>query len=102
LKERVFLAYTFIPLFILKGNQDRNSNRAGTWRKELMQRLWRGTDYSLASCSLLRLLSYRTQGHKPRDNTAHNGCALPHQSVIKNMLYMLAYSPILWKHFFLS
>jgi hypothetical protein len=27
---RVYLAYTSIPQFIIKGNQDRNSSRAGT------------------------------------------------------------------------
>jgi hypothetical protein len=28
-------------LFIIKESQDRNSNRAGTWKQELMQRLLR-------------------------------------------------------------
>jgi hypothetical protein len=37
-KEKVYLAYTSIALFINKGSQDRNPNRAGTWRQELMQR----------------------------------------------------------------
>jgi hypothetical protein len=32
----------FASLFIIKGSQDENSNRAGTWRQELVQRLWRG------------------------------------------------------------
>jgi hypothetical protein len=27
-----------ISLFITEGSQDRSSNRAGTWRQELMQR----------------------------------------------------------------
>ena len=36
-EEGVHLTYTNI-LFILKGSQGRNSNRAGTWRQELMQR----------------------------------------------------------------
>ena len=36
----VYLAYTSISLFIIKGSQDRNSSRAGTWRQELMQRPW--------------------------------------------------------------
>ena len=39
-EERVCLTYTSISLFVAKG-QDRNSNRAGTWRQELMQRTWR-------------------------------------------------------------
>jgi hypothetical protein len=59
--ERVYLAYISIMLFIFEGSQDRNSNRVGTWRQELMQRLWRGTSYWLAPHGLLSLLSYRTQ-----------------------------------------
>jgi hypothetical protein len=31
-EERVYLGYTYILLFIIEGSQDRNSNRAGTWR----------------------------------------------------------------------
>ena len=53
-EERVDLAYTSILLFIIKGSQDRNSNRAGTWRQELMQRPWgRGAAYYLASPAYL-------------------------------------------------
>jgi hypothetical protein len=37
-EERVNSAYTSILLFIIEGSQDRNSNRAGTWRQELMKR----------------------------------------------------------------
>ena len=36
-----------------EGGQDRNSNRAGTWRQELMQRPWRGADYWLAQPAFL-------------------------------------------------
>ena len=28
-------------LFIIKGSQNMNSDRAGTWKQELKQRLWR-------------------------------------------------------------
>ena len=42
----VYLAYT--PMSITEGSQDRNSNRAGTWRQEPMQRPWRGAAYWLA------------------------------------------------------
>jgi len=35
----------FIWLFIMEGSQDRNSNRAGTWRQDLKQRPWRGVVY---------------------------------------------------------
>jgi hypothetical protein len=37
-EEKVYLPYTSRALFIIKGSQDRNSNMAGTWRQELMQR----------------------------------------------------------------
>jgi hypothetical protein len=40
-EERVYSAYTSILLFIIKENQDRSSHRAGTWRWELVQKLWR-------------------------------------------------------------
>jgi hypothetical protein len=52
---------------ITKGSQDRNSDRTGTRRQELMQRPWRDVTYWLASPGLLSLLSYRTQNYKPRD-----------------------------------
>jgi hypothetical protein len=44
-EERIYLANTSTSLFTTKGNQDRNSHRAGTWRQELMQRPWRGAVY---------------------------------------------------------
>jgi hypothetical protein len=31
-EQRVYSAYTSTLLFIIKGSQDRNSHRAGTWR----------------------------------------------------------------------
>jgi hypothetical protein len=71
------LAYTGTSPFTIKGNQDRNSNRAGTWRQELIQRPWKSAVYWLA-------LSCRT--------LEYNGWILPHQSLIKKMPYMLAYS----------
>jgi hypothetical protein len=37
-EERVNLAHASIALLIIEGSQDRNSNWAGTWRQELMQR----------------------------------------------------------------
>jgi hypothetical protein len=51
------LTWLLLPyLFIIKGSQDRNSNRAGTWRQELMQRPWKSVVYRPAPCDLLRLL----------------------------------------------
>jgi hypothetical protein len=79
-EERVYSVYTSTLLFITKGNQDRNSPRAGTQRQELMQRPWREVTYCLASPDLLSFLSYRIQDYQPRDGTTHNGpCPLDHQ-----------------------
>ena len=61
-------------------------------RQELMQRPQRGVAYTL-----LCLLSYRTQGHQPKNDTVHNDLALSHQSLIKK----IPYSWILWRHFFI-
>ena len=72
-EERVYLVSTSRSLFIIRNHQDRNSNRAGTWRQELMQRPWRDTAYWLSHHSLLSLLSYRIQGHLPRNGTTHIG-----------------------------
>mgnify|MGYP001058360618 CR=1 FL=1 len=76
-EERVYLASTSRLPFIIKGSQDRISNRAGTWRQELMQRPWRGASYWLAHQGLLNLLSYRTQNHQPKDGTTHYGLGPP-------------------------
>ena len=60
-EERVYLASAFTSLFVTDGSQDRNSNRAGTWRQELMQRPWRGAAFWLVPHGLLSLTSYKTQ-----------------------------------------
>jgi hypothetical protein len=44
-EERVYLAYTSILLFIIKGIEDRTSNRGGTRMQELIWRPWRGAAY---------------------------------------------------------
>ena len=41
-EERVYSTYTYTSQFTIKGSQNRNSHRAGTWRQELLQRPWRG------------------------------------------------------------
>jgi hypothetical protein len=48
----------------------------------------------------LILLSYRTQGHLPRDGPTHNGLGPP-PSISKKMPYRPAYSFILWNIFFI-
>jgi hypothetical protein len=77
---RDYLTYTSISLLIIKGSQDRNLNKAGTWKQELMQRPWMGADFWLAPCGLLNLLSYKTEDHHPRDGTTHKGL-IPSSSI---------------------
>ena len=84
-EERVYSAYTFILLFITKGSQDRNSHTAGTWRWELIQRLWRSAACWIASPGLLSLLSYRTQDYCPGMAPPTMAWALPPWSLIEKM-----------------
>ena len=76
-EERVSLAYTFTLLFITKGSQNRNSNREGTWKQELIHRPWRGGDYWVVLHGLLKPASYKTQDHQPRDGITYNGPGPP-------------------------
>jgi hypothetical protein len=76
-EERVYSVYTSMLLFITKRSQDRHSHMAGTWRQELMQKLWKSAAYWIASPGLLSLLSYRTQDYQPRDGTTHQGPSYP-------------------------
>jgi hypothetical protein len=62
---------------IIKGSQDRNSSRAGTWRQKLMQRSWGSAAYWLAPHGLLNWLSYRTQDLQLRGSPNHNDLCLP-------------------------
>jgi hypothetical protein len=57
-EERIYLAYTFTLLFIMEGSQDRNANRAGTWKQEQMQRPWRHAAYCLDPHGLLSLVVF--------------------------------------------
>jgi hypothetical protein len=59
--------YASTSQFIIKGSQDRNSSRAGTWRQEPRVRPWRDVAYCPVHHGYLNLLSYRTQNHQPRD-----------------------------------
>jgi hypothetical protein len=44
-KKRIYSTFASTSLFFIGESQDRNSNKAGTWRQELMQRPWRGAAY---------------------------------------------------------
>jgi hypothetical protein len=50
-EERVCLVYIFTSESIKEVRIGTQSNRAGTWRQELMQRPWRGAAYRLAPSS---------------------------------------------------
>lgn len=63
---------------ITEGGQVRNSDRAGLWSKELMQRPW-----GVLFTSLGLSLPYRTQDHQLRDGPTHNGIVLPPPSLRK-------------------
>jgi hypothetical protein len=58
-KGFAYLAYTSMPLFIAEGRQDRNSNRARTRKKELMQRPRRGAVFLTALCFVIEFKTTR-------------------------------------------
>ena len=72
LERKDCFPYTSTTLFITEGSQDRNSNWAGTWRQELMQRPQRGAAYWLAPGGLLSLLPYKAQNYQPKGGPIHN------------------------------
>ena len=92
-EEWVYSAYTSTPLSITKGSQDRNSNRTGTWRQELMQRLWRVLlTWLLLACAGCFLLETRTSSSGVAPLTMDG--ALPQGSFFEKM----PYSWISWRH----
>lgn len=79
------LSLSFLRLLLLRQNtmnekqveekkksesQDRNLNKAETWRKGLMQKP-QSSAYWLVPCSCLSLLCCSTQDYQPRDSTIH-------------------------------
>lgn len=76
-KKRLYLSYTSVSVFSIKGSQDRNFNRAVQRREELMQKPWSDAAYWIAHYGLLNLLSYKAQNYQPRADATHNGWALP-------------------------
>jgi hypothetical protein len=71
-KQKTNMGRKRFILLTSEGSQNWNSNRAGTWRQELMQRPWRVLFTGLLS-SLFSLLCYRAQNLQPRDAPTHNG-----------------------------
>jgi hypothetical protein len=77
-EERVYSAYTSTPMLTIKGNQDRNSHRAGTWGAGAdAEAMEASAAYWLASLGLHSLLSYSNQDHQPRDGTSHKELGPP-------------------------
>jgi hypothetical protein len=70
-EKMICLVYTSTLLFIIGTSQNRSLSR--TRRQVLIQRLWRGAVYWLASHGLLSLLSYRIQDYQPMNGTTHSG-----------------------------
>jgi hypothetical protein len=100
-EERVYSAYTSKLLFIINRSQDRNSNRVGTWRQDLMRKPWRG-----AACfswpdshGLLSLLLIVLRTTSPGMALPSMTWVLLDQSLIKKVLYRLAHRPLSWRKF---
>ena len=79
--EETYLAYTSISLFIIKGYQGRNLE-AGADAVAM-------EEHYLLACSACFLI-------EPRTNSPG---MIPPQPNPKKMLYSLAYSPVIWRHF---
>lgn len=91
-RERVYLTYTLILSTIIEENQDRNSNMAGSWRKELVEWPWKDTAYLIApDACLFTLHFYKTWDQHPMDSNTYSGC----KSLIMKMFYRLTHSSIL-------
>jgi hypothetical protein len=82
-KEGVLISLIVLyNMFIIKSSVGKTLSMAGSWRQELMQRLWRDAVNWLAPCGLLRWLSYRT--HKlPKCGHSQHELTPPHQLLIK-------------------
>lgn len=83
--ERVYLSYTYTLLFTIEGCQDRNSNKTGTWRQEMILRLWRSAANWLAprglfTCFLIEPRTTKRPGIVPTTMD----WALPYQPLISS------------------
>lgn len=87
-KERVHFCHSYIQEFIIKGSEDRNSSKIGTWN-------WYRCHGGLVLTGLFSHIEPKITSSGIKLPTT--GCSLPDQSLIKKMLYRLSYSPILWK-----
>ena len=93
-EERVYLTYTCTSLFIIQRSQDRNSNRAGTWRQASMQRLWKGTSYCLVPHGFLSCFLIEATTTSPGMAPPRVDWGLLHWLLIKKVSSWPIYSPI--------
>lgn len=82
-EERFYFAYNSRYQCITKGSQDKNLNRLGTVRQELMQKPWRSTTYWSALYCQFTL----HPEHQSTTVPLTMGRVLPHQSFIKKLPY---------------
>lgn len=70
--KKSFFSSNFHIAVITKESQVRNSSSAGTWRQELIQRMWRSGVYCITSQHLLSLLicqfSHNMEFYSPRQS----------------------------------
>ena len=101
-EERVFVLFLNLTTSrsypSTEGNKGKDSSRAGTWRRELMQKPWRDAVHWLAPNGSLSPFSYRAQDHLSRGSSTLQWTGpSSHQSSIKTP-YRFAYRPILDRH----
>ena len=75
--KKFYFAYSSISQFIIKGRQDRHSDKARTWWQELMQRLWRGAACWLAPRGLLSQPAFLYHSEWPAQGWPHPQWARP-------------------------
>lgn len=74
--------------------ESRQELKAGVWRQELRQRLWKSAAFNLSLHILFPALSYRTEDHLPRGGITRYGLDPPTSIVNKKMSHKPAYNLI--------
>lgn len=93
-EERFYLAHTSTSSSFSEGSQGRNSNKTGTWNRELMQRPWQEllTGLFHMTCSAYSLIELRTTSLGTAPPTVHWACAVSH--LLRNCLTHKYYAGI--------
>lgn len=89
--------------FITEGSQAAAQSRnpeVEAWKQELIGRGRGGMVFSILLFMAAHPGSYRTEDHQPRRDITYSELDRHHQSLIKKILYRLAYSLILMELFF--